>query len=100
GRRGGRDPGALPDRHHRHRLGALRVVVGARPPPHRTGGAGAMSTVPATEAQRVLDFPGARSLGAILAAFRRGSSDPTSHTDGRWGGRWWLAWLTPHGPVT
>lgn len=48
----------------------------------------------------MLDFPEARSLGAILAVFRRGAGDPTSRTEGRWAGRWWLAWPTPHGPVT
>ena len=53
-----------------------------------------------TEARRLLDFSEPRSLGAVLAVFRRGAGDPTSRSEGRWGGRWWLAWPTPHGPVT
>ena len=52
------------------------------------------------ETRRVLDFHEPRSLGAILAVFRRGAGDPTSRSEGRWGGRWWIAWPTPHGPVT
>lgn len=54
----------------------------------------------AQEVRRVLDFAEPRSVGAILASFRRGAGDPTSRSEGRWGGRWWIAWPTPDGPVT
>ena len=52
------------------------------------------------EVRRVLDFPGERTLGAILSSFRRGAGDPTTRTSDRWAGEWWVAWPTPDGPVT
>jgi 3-methyladenine DNA glycosylase/8-oxoguanine DNA glycosylase len=52
------------------------------------------------EVRRVLDFEQERALGAILSSFRRGGGDPTTRTEGRWAGRWWLAWPTPEGSVT
>ncbi|MCA1784018.1 MAG: DNA-3-methyladenine glycosylase [Dermatophilaceae bacterium] len=58
---------------------------------------------PATGAapqHRVLDFAEERTLGAVLSSFRRGGGDPTTRSEGRWAGRWWLAWPTPQGPVT
>ena len=35
------------------------------------------------------------SVGAVLAAFRRGAGDPTSRRDDR---GWWFGWRTPRGP--
>lgn len=57
-------------------------------------------TETSAEARRVLDFPEERTLGAILSSFRRGGGDPTTRAEGRWAGRWWVAWPTPEGPVT
>lgn len=52
------------------------------------------------EHSRVLTFGEARTVGAILAVFRRGGGDPTTRSEGRWSGTWWVAWPTPDGPVT
>lgn len=49
------------------------------------------------ETSRVVRLSAPVSLGAVLAAFRRGGGDPTSRREGD---LWWLAWRTPAGPVT